>query len=378
MKLVKANFVERINRFVIKAKINCEEVLAYLPNPGRLWELLLPGRELLLKATFNKIYKYTVIACIKDKVPILLHTHLTNEYIKKFLIEEKIPFLTDYSFTSKEPKVGKNRFDFLLTNKKTKKELFLEVKTCTLFGSKLAMFPDAETKRGKRQLYELAQLISQGKEAGCLFVVMNPQVEYFLPAYHIDGAFTQAFLETYSLVKYWAIAISFTEDFTEVTAIKPLKIPLEILKSEFKNSGTYLLILKVKNNDEILVEQLGKIYLKKGYYVYIGSAKNNLFQRINHYLRYPKKKFWHIDYLLDVARIYKTIPILGSQSWTCEIANKLIYFAEDYIKKFGVSDCYCKSHLFYFSSNPIKNSNFVNVINYYRLEKPLENLSVFL
>lgn len=376
MELIRAIFIERVNRFVVKAKIECEEVLAYLPNPGRLWELLLPGRELLLKATYDKTYKYTVIACFKDKIPVLLHTHLTNEYIKNLLLQGRISFLSDYTFISKEPRVRKSRFDLLLTNNKTKKELFLEIKTCTLFGSKLAMFPDAETKRGKKHLYELAQLVSQGKEAGCLFVVMNPQVKYFLPAYHIDGAFTQAFLETYPLVKYWAIAISFTEDFTEVTTIKPLKIPLEILKEEYKNSGSYLLILEVKGNCNLFVGKLGKIYLKKGYYVYIGSAKKNLFQRINRYLRYPKKKFWHIDYLLDVARIYKTIPILSNKSWECEIAKNLTNFAEGYVKNFGASDCHCISHLFYFSSNPILNPNFINLINHYRLEKPIENLSI--
>ncbi|MFN3504697.1 MAG: DNA/RNA nuclease SfsA [Caldimicrobium sp.] len=370
MELIKAIFLERINRFVVRAKIEDKEVLAYLPNPGRLWELLLPGRELLLKAAHNNAYKYTVIACYKENIPVLLHTHLTNDYIKELLLQGRVQFLSNYEFVGKEPKIGKSRLDFLLRNRETEKELFLEVKTCTLFGSKLAMFPDAETKRGTKHLYELAKLASQGKEAGCLFVVMSPYVEYFLPAYHIDQAFTQAFLETYSLVKYVAIGISFNEDFTKVNQIKPLKIPIELLKEEFKNSGSYLVILEVKSSVAPLVGHLGEIPLKKGYYVYVGSAKKNLYQRINRYLRKNKKKFWHIDYLLDVAKIYKIVPILSSKSWECEIASELSNFAETSIKNFGASDCNCKSHLLYFPSNPLLNPHFINLINYFRLEKP--------
>lgn len=213
MELVSAIFLERVNRFVVKAKIEDKEILAYLPNPGRLWELLLPGRKLLLTKSPQNTYKYVVIATLKDGIPVLLHTHLTNKYIKELILAKKIPFLSKYEIVKEEPKVGKGRLDFWLKDPSSEEELFLEVKTCTLFGSKLAMFPDAETKRGTRHLYELAELASQNKKAGCLFVVMNPAVKFFLPAYHIDFAFTKAFIETCSKVNYWAIGIASTRIF---------------------------------------------------------------------------------------------------------------------------------------------------------------------
>lgn len=54
------------------------------------------------------------------------------------------------------------------------------------------MFPDAVTARGTSHLYRLGELAAEGIKTGCLFVVMNPQVEIFLPAYHVDYPFAAA------------------------------------------------------------------------------------------------------------------------------------------------------------------------------------------
>ena len=37
-------FIRRLNRFIVECSLDGEIVRAHLPNPGRLWELLLPGR----------------------------------------------------------------------------------------------------------------------------------------------------------------------------------------------------------------------------------------------------------------------------------------------------------------------------------------------
>ena len=38
----KATFLKRPNRFTLICALKGEKVRAFLPNPGRLWELLLP------------------------------------------------------------------------------------------------------------------------------------------------------------------------------------------------------------------------------------------------------------------------------------------------------------------------------------------------
>lgn len=376
MELIKAIFLERINRFVIRAQLGNQEVLAYLPNPGRLWELLLQGVELLLMPTPENKYKYTLIACLKDGKPVLLHTHYTNRYIKNLIAEGRFSYLSDYEIIMEEPRVGQGRLDFLLRHKGTKKNLYLEIKTCTLFGSKLAMFPDAETKRGTRHLYELASLTKKGNEAGCIFVVMHPEVEYFLPAYHIDFAFTQAFMETFSQVKYWAIAVSFDEELTRISSVKPLTIPMELLKREFGNWGSYLLILRVNTKFSTNIGNLKNLTFAEGYYVYVGSAKKNLRQRLERYRRGSKKKHWHIDYLLERAKLTKIVPIVSSEPLECQLASRLALIADDRIKNFGASDCNCLSHLFYFKGDPLNLPAFINLINYFRLERPLERAQI--
>ena len=46
---VQARFLSRPNRFEVRCELAGRTVRAYLPNPGRLWELLFPGVPLLLE-----------------------------------------------------------------------------------------------------------------------------------------------------------------------------------------------------------------------------------------------------------------------------------------------------------------------------------------
>jgi len=84
-----------------------------------------------------------------------------------------------------------------------------------------------------------------------------------------------------------------------------------------------------------------------GIYVYVGSAQNSLEKRIARHFRKKKKKFWHIDYLLEnenvkiITVFYKIAP----RREECRIAKKINSIGSP-IKGFGSSDCKCKSHLF--------------------------------
>ena len=43
--ILKATYIGRPNRFVVTLDLNGERVLAHLPNPGRMWELLYGGND---------------------------------------------------------------------------------------------------------------------------------------------------------------------------------------------------------------------------------------------------------------------------------------------------------------------------------------------
>jgi len=117
-------------------------------------------------------------------------------------------------------------------------------------------------------------------------------------------------------------------------------------KQKNQMKGTYTLLIKVPKNIEVRIGKLGKINFKKGFYAYVGSALNGLEKRIERHLRKEKKLRWHIDYLLENAEIAEVIYAETDSRTECNIAGKLNENLES-VKKFGCSDCKCKSHLFY-------------------------------
>ncbi len=121
--------------------------------------------------------------------------------------------------------------------------------------------------------------------------------------------------------------------------------------------GSYILVIAVNDNTDILIGKLGYIIFKKGTYCYIGSAMgkigaSTLENRIKRHISFPKqkKKHWHIDYLLenkDVSLI-KLFLIPHRQKLECTLAQELLNMSDGFIEKFGSSDCVCQSHLTYF------------------------------
>jgi Uri superfamily endonuclease len=121
-------------------------------------------------------------------------------------------------------------------------------------------------------------------------------------------------------------------------------------KERFPSSNrVYILLIRVKNNENILVGKLGDIDFKKGLYVYIGSAQNNLEVRIKRHLRKNKRIFWHVDYLLSHQCTEVLEVWIANGIKECEVAKKLCEEVSLFkgIRNFGSSDCRCLSHLFY-------------------------------
>jgi Uri superfamily endonuclease len=120
-------------------------------------------------------------------------------------------------------------------------------------------------------------------------------------------------------------------------------------------AGIYVLIIQVGEDISVDVGALGETVFEKGLYAYVGSAQANLEQRVKRHLRREKKKFWHIDYLLDnsASKIIKVFYREAGKTEECETA-RIIGENSEPIAGFGCSDCHCKSHLFH-----IKNYAFI-------------------
>ena len=118
--------------------------------------------------------------------------------------------------------------------------------------------------------------------------------------------------------------------------------------------GIYCLTIKLVKKHNIRVGCLGNFGFPRGFYVYVGSAQNNLEDRINRHLRRDKKMHWHIDYLLHYGQVICVHTYAAEKNAECILSQKIgnIKNAEILVSGFGSSDCSCASHLYFFQDNP--------------------------
>ena len=109
--------------------------------------------------------------------------------------------------------------------------------------------------------------------------------------------------------------------------------------------GSYVLLLKLPEEQNIPVGSLKTVRFPEGYYAYVGSALNGLESRVRRHLSHDKKLHWHIDYLLPEASITDIVLAETDKRAECAIAQALNR-QFDSIRGFGSSDCRCPSHLF--------------------------------
>jgi len=110
---------------------------------------------------------------------------------------------------------------------------------------------------------------------------------------------------------------------------------------------TYILLIEVLKGLDVFVGRLKDLHFKKGFYLYIGSAKKAFRARIQRHLARTKNIFWHIDYLLSSndAKIKQIWTI--NKDKECKIAQFLCKKGYSFINRFGSSDYNCHSHLFF-------------------------------
>jgi sugar fermentation stimulation protein A len=231
-------FLARPNRFLCRVLLYGptgspmgDPVEAHLPDPGRLKELLVPGRRVRVEAAANpdRRTQWTlrlVESPDRSNRPdrenwISLDTTLPNRLVAKGLQGGLLEEFAGWELVRPEVTRGGSRFDFLLAQDldpgevgsgdgnsgdggfgdagspyaRSRGELLLEVKSVTLVEGGLALFPDAVTARGRRHVEELTEIVREGGQAAILFVAQREDVREIRAAAAIDPAFARA-LET--------------------------------------------------------------------------------------------------------------------------------------------------------------------------------------
>jgi len=368
--ILRARYIRRPNRFIARCDLDGTTVEAYLPNPGRLWELLLPGRILYLVENPPdppRRTPYTALAVEREGRPVLLHTHLANDVAARLLAAGRLPGFERASVIRREVAAGQSRYDFLLD--RDGREFFLEVKSCTLFDGRIAMFPDAVTARGRRHLEQLARHARRGTPGGVVFLVHSPQVDAFLPDYHTDLAFSQTLLAVKDDILVKAVSVTWNPDLSLGARVREVGIPWQLVEREAKDEGAYLLVLEMPQGGHIDVGGLGRIAFPKGFYVYAGSARANLTSRVERHLRPRKRHHWHIDYLRAGAASCTALPVRASEDLEHGLAAALGRAADWGIPRFGSSDCRCPTHLFGFRENPLEDARFIDQLLRFRIRR---------
>lgn len=398
--ILKATYTGRPNRFVVTLDLNGESVLAHLPNPGRMWELLFTGVTMYIVPHDkpDAKTKYRVVGIERDGIVIMLDTNYSND-VAQHLIENKlIPGWEQWRVARREYTVklhgATSRFDLLLTNDDGE-EFLLEVKSCTLFSKTGAMVPDAITERGRKHLLHLRELQNEGYHTGVLFLVQWDQAQWFLPDYHTDLEFAMTFKEVAPFLDWKAVAVAWDETFTMPTATRECTYPSYVLDSEAHDSGVYIMVMHLDHELDLEIRSKGMMHFNAGYYMYVGSAKANLTKRIERHKRKRKKMHWHLDYFRGYCEMIAAVPIrtsgLALESWSlthepypsmpsmpdpdvdvsveCALADAVRAIAEWDVPKFGCSDCDCMSHLFGMTENPIHNKAFMDVVEEFRMNQ---------
>jgi sugar fermentation stimulation protein A len=177
----KGVIIERLNRFVVKARVKNKNVLAHLNNTGRLEDFIKKWKVGLF-LPINAGYGNPVADTLRRYGAGLMHTERTKLKFRLSMVKEskniysiidtslqmkcfEIALEKGYISWLKGAKILKRNFrinhsliDYLIQHKN--KKYFLEVKSAVMKYKNFAMYPDCPSIRGQKHIKELINIQS--------------------------------------------------------------------------------------------------------------------------------------------------------------------------------------------------------------------------
>ncbi len=222
--LTPATFHSRPNRFLGVVEVSGEYVECFVPNPGRMEELLFKGARVHLRRVGdrNRKTRYDLALVDLNGVLVSVDSRVPNIVVAEAVEAGLIPEFRDLHVEHREPRYGDSRLDLLLSGPEGR--LILEVKGCTLVEGRTALFPDAPTSRGARHLRTLTLARAKGRSA-IVFVIQRGDADHLKPNEATDPMFAAALREA-SLkgVETYAYASNVTLEGISINRRVPVKI----------------------------------------------------------------------------------------------------------------------------------------------------------
>jgi len=189
---VRGVFQERLNRFSALVRAKDKTLLTFLPNPGRMHELLVSGTKVLLGEVLkeNRKASYDLIGVYYKDQWVSVDSRVPNKLVFEALRNKDIEEFSEYSIIKPEYGYGHTRFDFFLADEC--ESCLLEVKSATRVKEGVALFPDAVTERGTRHVKDLVKTKKEGFRACILFIVQRIDAYSFAPDDETDPKFGKA------------------------------------------------------------------------------------------------------------------------------------------------------------------------------------------
>jgi len=203
---VEARLVDRPNRFLGVVEVDGALEECFIPNPGRMHELMVPGARvyLLEKRGEHRKTRYDMVLVDYGGVMVSVDSRLPNTLLAEAVNAGRLNDFRGYTVERTEPVFHDSRLDLVLSDGQG--QVMVETKSCTLVEDRVALFPDAPTERGARHMRTLVKALETGRSAA-VFVIQRGDASEFKPNDGTDPEFGEALrsaasmgVETYAYV----------------------------------------------------------------------------------------------------------------------------------------------------------------------------------
>ncbi|MFX1565188.1 MAG: DNA/RNA nuclease SfsA [Promethearchaeota archaeon] len=222
------HFLERPNRFLTVCQLNGRKVLAYMPNPGPMPDLLHPGVEVLLRHNpgIHRKTDYDLVCSRSNGAMLSLDSRVPNWLLAEVLPLRQLAPFSQYQEIIPEPVYRTSRLDFCLRNE-TLPTCYIEAKSSTDTRQSIGLFPRVPTERGQRHVQELMHAVDEGFRAAIVFIVQRTDAAKMKPNDPIDPEFGTILRKA---VNYGVEAYAWTTRFIEPTCeiIIDREIPVDL------------------------------------------------------------------------------------------------------------------------------------------------------